>query len=153
MLIYCESDHLDFVGELIGVNSSVLWLCKTLLLRLNPSNALHFRSARHTHGIGVDGGVLGNGKEWRPLLVGRQNGGRHLSLIWLSRPSSAEVVGDGGWESQVEQMIMVAKEAGRWCWVIVAHFGRSVSVCQSNYHNQRCIARYGKKLMMSSDVE
>ena len=47
----------------------------------------------------------------------------------LSRPPSAEVVGDGGWESQVEQMIMVAKEAGRWCWVIVDHFEWSVSVC------------------------
>ena len=53
----------------------------------------------------------------------------------LSRPSSAEVVGDGGRESQVEQMIIVAKEAGQWCWVIVAHFERSVSVCQSSYHN------------------
>ena len=53
----------------------------------------------------------------------------------LSRPSSAEVVGDGGRESQVEQMIIVAKEAGQWCWVIVAHLEWSVSVCQSNYHD------------------
>ena len=57
-----------------------------------------------------------------------KSGGRHQSAAkmvaaiflrgWCRQtllPPSAEVVGDGGWESQVEQMIMVAKEAGRWC--------------------------------------
>ena len=98
--------------------------------------------------VGVVVDVWGNGIERRPpfsrppicrppfVCVG--------GAARLSRPSSAEVVGDGGRESQVEQMIIVAKEAGQWCWVIVAHFERSVSVCQSNYHNQQCIARYGK---------
>ena len=89
--------------------------------------------------VGVVVGVWGNGIERRPPFS--------RPPIWwppfvcvvgasgLSKPPSAEVVGDGGWESQVEQMIMVAKEAGRWCWVIVDHFEWSVSVCQSDYHN------------------
>ena len=77
-----------------------------------------------------------------------KSGGRHQPAVkmvaaiflrgWCRQtllPPSAEVLGDGGWESQVEQMIMVAKEAGRWCWVIVDHFEWSVSVCQSDYHN------------------
>ena len=58
-------------------------------------------------------------------LVGRQYGGRHLSA-WLVPPDSLDhhqpkLLGDGGRESQVEQMIIVAKEAGQWRWVIVAH--------------------------------
>ena len=94
-------------------------------------------------GVPMCGGVVvcvwGNGIERRPpfsrppicrppfVCVG--------GAARLSRPSSAEVVGDGGRESQVEQMIIVAKEAGQWCWVIVAHLEWSVSLCQSNYHN------------------
>ena len=84
--------------------------------------------------VGVVVGVWGNGIERRPpfsrppfVCVG--------GAARLSRPSSAEVVGDGGRESQVEQMIIVAKEAGQWRWVIVAHLEWLVSVCQSNYHN------------------
>ena len=84
-----------------------------------------------------------------------KSGGRHQSAAkmvaaiflrgWCRQtllPPSAEIVGDGGWESQVEQMILVAKEAGRWCWVIVDHFEWSVSlpikaiiVINSNYGN------------------
>ena len=84
-----------------------------------------------------------------------KSGGRHQPAVkmvaaiflrgWCRQtllPPSAEVVGDGGWESQVEQMIMVAKEAGRWCWVIVDHFEWPVSlpikaiiVINSNYGN------------------
>ena len=80
----------------------------------------------------MDEDIWGNGKERRPPSVGRQNGGRHFLRGWCRQtllPPSADVVGDGGWESRVEQMIMVAKEAGRWCWVIVDHFEWSVSVC------------------------
>ena len=74
--------------------------------------------------VGVVVGVWGNGIERRPpfsrppicrppfVCVG--------GAARLSRPSSAEVVGDGGRESQVEQMIIVAKEAGQWRWVIVS---------------------------------
>ena len=102
-------------------------------MRLNPSNALHFQSARDTHGVGVDGGVWGNGKERRPPFsrppICRPPFVCVVGAARLSRPPSAEIVGDGGRESQVEQMIIVAKEAGQWCWVIVAYLEWSVSVC------------------------
>ena len=88
-------------------------------------------------GVDVDENVWDNGKERRPPSVGRQNGGRHLS-VWLAPPDSLDHHQPKLWEMAVgkaEQMNIVAKEAGQWRWVIVAHLEWSVSVCQSNYHN------------------
>ena len=59
--------------------------------------------------------VWGNGKERRPPSAGRQNGGRHFLRGWCRQtllPPSADVVGDGGWESRVEQMVKSQKRQG-----------------------------------------
>ena len=89
--------------------------------------------------VGVVVGVWGNGIERRPPFS-RPPICRPPFACIVGPPDSLDhhqpkLLGDGGRESQVEQMIIVAKEAGQWCWVIVAHFERSVSVCQSSYHN------------------
>ena len=85
--------------------------------------------------VGVVVGVWGNGIERRPPFsrppICRPPFVCVVGAARLSRPPSAEIVGDGGRESQVEQMIIVAKEAGQWRWVIVAHLEWSISVCQS----------------------
>ena len=96
-------------------------------------------------GVDVDENVWGNGKERRPPSVGRQNGGRRFSA-WVVPPDSLTTIGRccGRWRSGKSggADIMVAKEAGRWCWVIVDHFEWSVShpikaiiVINSNYGN------------------
>ena len=74
-----------------------------LLLRLNLSNAPHFRSAGHAHGVDVDGGVGAMAKSGGRHLVGHQYGGRHLSA-WLVPPDSLDHHQPKLWEMAVEKV-------------------------------------------------
>ena len=93
----------------------------------------------------MDEDIWGNGKERRPPSAGRQNGGRHFSA-WVVPPDSLTTIGRccGRWRfgKSGGADIMVAKESGGWCWVIVDQFEWSVSlpikaiiVINSNYSN------------------
>ena len=70
-------------------------------------------------------GVWGNSTERRPPFSRPPICQPPFACI-MGPPDSLDhhqpkLLGDGGRESQVEQMVIVAKEAGQWRWVVVAH--------------------------------